>query len=168
MKATQACAKLGNRSFQQIKANLPKSISWTPAKTPHGLPLPDSQELQRDKPDGAAQVTKAKRHYSLVRAAVIQNLARQASSTWSRRPPFQVKSRQHPKVRFERMRSRSGQQQLRVDFEAHLDEFHENVQEILGQLRVPQADTPPIRGRGCHRKADKSRGQLGDSAIIES
>ena len=39
--------------------------------------------------------------------------------------------------------SRGRQQQLRADFEAYLDGFSPNVQEVLGEVQVPQPDSDP-------------------------
>ena len=43
------------------------------------------------------------------------------------------------------LRSGASQQQLKADFEAYLDGFSPNVQEILDKLRVPQPDPAAVR-----------------------
>ena len=46
------------------------------------------------------------------------------------------------------LKARANQQQLRADFEAYLDGFSPNVQEILDNfLRVPQPDPTPVACR---------------------
>jgi type I restriction enzyme M protein len=65
------------------------------------------------------------------------------------------------------LKARATQQKLKDDFEAYLDGFSPNVQDILDQLRVSQPDPAPLQGRRA-RHADREVPRQGHQPQPES
>ena len=69
------------------------------------------------------------------------------------------------------LRARANRSQLKADFEAYLDGFSPNVQDIPRQLRVPEPDPAAVEGRCVgytHREADVARNQSESNRVMDT